>query len=305
MTASGIKPTRIDLEGYALPAEVVVDAVYTGDDADWDSSPGVLGYDQWKQPVRAATTASITIATALNAGDTLDGVTLAAGDRVLVKDQGTHSQNGIYIVDASPYRASDFDEDAEVLGAVVFVIDGTANAGTGWAVTNDTVPTVDTDAIDWAAFGGGTSSANDTSLSTVASAGGTETLDVSVARTHDVTLDADCTFTFTGAVTAEAWYFTLVLRQDGTGGWDATWPGSVVWPGGVAPTLDTTASTLEVLTFFTLDGGTTWYGFQSGGGAAAATTRWEPVIFETGGTPDIVYSDSGGVWDIVMHEVPL
>lgn len=224
--------------------------------------------------------------------------------------------------------------------------------GTGTAVVTGGATTADavaiTDAADYftgstveaalAELGAGGS--GDVSLSTVAASGATETLDVSVARTHDVTLTADCTFTFSGAVTAEAWYFTLVLRQDGTGGWDATWPGSVVWPGGSAPVLDTTASTLEVLTFFTLDGGTTWYGFLSGGAAVAAlddltdvtitgaadgevltydsgtsqwvnaapaapTTHWEPVVFETGGTPDIVYSDSGGVWDIVMHEVPV
>jgi hypothetical protein len=270
--ADGIKPTRIVLEGWPIPDELSIDAVYTGDDADWDEAPGVGGEDQWKQPVRAATTAAVTIATALNAGDTLDGVTLAAGDRVLVKDQGTASENGIYVVGATPARAADMDADAEAVGAVVYVVEGTANAGTAWAVTNDAV-VVDTDAMDWAAFGGGgPGSAVDTSLSTVAASGASETLDVSVARTHDVTLTADCTFTFTGAVAAEAHYFTLVLRQDGTGGWDATWPGSVVWPGGVAPTLDTTASTLEVLTFFTLDGGTVWYGFPTGGGGDPATT---------------------------------
>ena len=54
--------------------------------------------------VRCATTANITIATALNAGDSIDGVTLAAGDRVLVKNQTTASQNGIYIVSDSPAR---------------------------------------------------------------------------------------------------------------------------------------------------------------------------------------------------------
>lgn len=120
-----------------------------------------------------------------------------------------------------------------------------------------------------AELGAGGSGANDTTLSTVAAAGATETLDVSVARTHDVTVDADCTFSFTGAATAEAWFFTLILRQDGTGGWVATWPGAVVWPGGVAPTLDTTASTAEVLTFFTVDGGTTWYGFHAGSGTSS------------------------------------
>ncbi len=55
--------------------------------------------------VRAATTANITIAGALNNGDTLDGVTLATGDLVLVKDQTTAAQNGVYVVGATPVRA--------------------------------------------------------------------------------------------------------------------------------------------------------------------------------------------------------
>ena len=55
----------------------------------------------------AATTANITISTALNNGDTLDGVSLSTGDRVLVKNQNTSSQNGIYVVGASPARADD------------------------------------------------------------------------------------------------------------------------------------------------------------------------------------------------------
>lgn len=263
--AAGVKPTRIFREGWSVPDELSIDATYSGDDADWDEAPGLLGQDQWKQPVRCATTASVTIATALNAGDTLDGVTLAAGDRVLVKDQGTASQNGIYVVDASPYRAPDMDADEEVLGAAVYVIDGTANAGTAWAVTTATAVTVDTDAIAWAEFGGGTSGP-DVSLVTVAATGATETVDVSAARTYDLTLDADCTITLTGAITGEAHYVTIIARQDGTGGWDITWPASVAWPGGVDPVPDTTASTATVYTLFTLDGGTSWFGFMSGDG---------------------------------------
>lgn len=258
---TGLKVSAISRRGEVLPESYSIDADYTGDDADWDGIPGEASQDQWKQPVRVATTASITISTALNAGDTLDGVTLAAGDRVLVKDQSTGSQNGIYVVAATPYRATDFDDDDEVLGALVYVIAGTTNAATVWTVTNTTAPAVGTDAITWAALAGGSGSGPDTSLNTVAASGSTETIDVSVARTHDITLTADCTLTLTGAVTAEAWFLTLMLRQDGTGGWDVTWPGSVEWPDtGTAPTLTATAGALDVVTLFTVDGGTTWYG---------------------------------------------
>lgn len=106
-------------------------------------------------------------------------------------------------------------------------------------------------------------------LSTVAASGSTETIDLTDGNVHDVTLTADCTFTFASVTAGRARSFTLVLRQDGTGGRDVTWPGSVVWADGTPPTLDQTASTVAVLTFFTLDGGTVWFGFVAGGGGAA------------------------------------
>src|SRR5438034_6943570 len=86
----------------------------------------------WKRWCRAATTANITIATALNNGDSLDGVTLATGDRVLVKDQSTDSQNGIYVVDVTPVRAYDLSTDDPSFGFLVYVRQGTANAKTLW-----------------------------------------------------------------------------------------------------------------------------------------------------------------------------
>lgn len=143
-----------------LPDSEFSSGVVDGDDIDWptgslDDSGAI---DRWKQPVVAATTADITIATALNDGDTLDGVTLATGDRVLVKDQTAAYENGIIIVGATPARAPDMDIGGEVLGAAVYVIGGTTNAGTTWAVSNTAATVVDTDAIDWAAFGGGSSS---------------------------------------------------------------------------------------------------------------------------------------------------
>lgn len=111
--------------------------------------------DKWHQPVRVATTANVTISTALNAGDAIDGVTLAAGDRVLVKDQSTGSQNGIYVAGVTPVRAVDFDDDDEVMGSVVLVIAGTANAGKVFRVTNTTVPVVGTNSISFAETGAG------------------------------------------------------------------------------------------------------------------------------------------------------
>jgi len=94
-----------------------------------------------KDSVRVATTANITIATALNDGDTLDGVTLANGDRVLVKNQSSAGENGIYVVAASPARAADANTAAELTGGTfVFVEEGTVNGDNGFVFTHDGVP---------------------------------------------------------------------------------------------------------------------------------------------------------------------
>ncbi len=109
----------------------------------------------WKQAVRAATTANVSLSTDLEAGDTLDGVLLAAGDRVLVKNQTAASENGIYVVQASgaAVRATDMDVAAEFSGAAVFVKEGTANADSGWTQQAE-VTTLGTDNVTWSQFSG-------------------------------------------------------------------------------------------------------------------------------------------------------
>lgn len=150
---SGIKVTT-ESPARPIPSTQSVEPVVDGDNMDWQPTlPFGSELDRWKQPVRAATTANITIATALNNGDSLDGLTLATGDRVLVKDQTTASQNGIYVVGPSPARAADLGEDAEALGAVVYVIAGTVNAGTMWKVTATSVVVVGTNSMPWAIAG--------------------------------------------------------------------------------------------------------------------------------------------------------
>jgi hypothetical protein len=108
------------------------------------------------ESVVAATTANVNLANALENGDVLDGITLATGNRILVKNQTTQSENGIYVVQASgqPSRAADFDTATEVdSGDFVFVYSGTANAGTGWVQTNRPA-TIGTDAIAFTQFSG-------------------------------------------------------------------------------------------------------------------------------------------------------
>jgi len=105
----------------------------------------------------AATSANVNISTDLEAGDVVDGVTLAAGNRVLVKSQTNSAQNGIYVVQASgaALRASDFNEPQEVDGGdFVFVTGGTLYDNTGWVQTTTNVVTIGTDPIVFTQFSG-------------------------------------------------------------------------------------------------------------------------------------------------------
>jgi len=108
-----------------------------------------------KDSVKVATTGNITISTALNNGDTIDGVTLADNDRVLVKDQSTPSQNGIYIVGSSPARSSDLAAGADAAGMFTFVEQGTVNADNGFVCTsNKGSAVVGTNDLTFAQFSG-------------------------------------------------------------------------------------------------------------------------------------------------------
>ena len=90
-----------------------------------------------KDSCTAATTANITISTALNNGDTLDGVTLSTNDRVLVKNQNTASENGIYKVGSSPARVDDLATGADAAGAFTFVEQGTVNGDNAFVCSSD------------------------------------------------------------------------------------------------------------------------------------------------------------------------
>jgi hypothetical protein len=108
------------------------------------------------ESVVAATTANINLNNAVENNDVLDGVTLSTGNRILVKNQNTASQNGIYIVAGSgaPTRATDYDIAGEVsAGDFIFVTGGTVNANTGWIQTA-TVTTVGTDSMSFTQFSG-------------------------------------------------------------------------------------------------------------------------------------------------------
>lgn len=113
----------------------------------------------WKNAVRAATTANVTLSTDLENGDIIDGVTLATGDRVLVRAQTAGAENGIYVVAATgaPTRAADADSGAELQQAAVFIMEGTTLGDTAWVNTVNGTITVGSTALTFVQFTGGAS----------------------------------------------------------------------------------------------------------------------------------------------------
>ena len=177
-----------------------------------------------KASVRAATTAPINLASDLEAGDTLDtNVTLVAGDRVLVKDQSTASENGIYVVQASgaAVRATDFDDNAEVSpGAFTFVEEGTLNADSGWVLTTNGTINVGVTGLTWALFSvAGSIFAGDgltKTGNTLNVVGTTNRIAVS-ADAVDISTDyvGQASITTLGTITTGIWNGTDVAVADG------------------------------------------------------------------------------------------
>lgn len=111
----------------------------------------------WKDSVRVATTANGTLASAFANGQSVDGVTLATGDRILLKNQTTGAENGIYTVNASgaPTRATDADTGAEILQAAMMVEEGTTNGDTAWLCSTNAPITINSTSLTFVQFGGG------------------------------------------------------------------------------------------------------------------------------------------------------
>jgi hypothetical protein len=264
----------------------------------------------WKIACRVATTASITISTALNNGDTIDGVTLVTGDRVLVKNQGTPAQNGIYIVGVTPTRAADMDQDLttsipaeEIAGAVVFVISGTANASTIWYTTNAVGGTIGSTSITWTQFspGGGVTGFATPAivLGTAAAAGAATT----VIRSDSTIVAFDATVPTTQAFgdSAATGSAAVAARRDHKHGE----PTAAVTTSGLTQATGkllgrTTASTgaieeITVGTGLTLSAGTLTGSAQGVGAILIADTHSTPLIFadliQNEAQDDLVYAD--------------
>jgi hypothetical protein len=124
--------------------------------------------------VRVATTTSGTLASAFENGDTVDGITIATGDKILIKNQSTASENGIYTVNASgaPTRTTDYNTDSEIRGSLVLVMEGTVNKHRIFQNTNTTSITIDSTSITYDIFRADISTVADNDVDT-----GTEVLD--------------------------------------------------------------------------------------------------------------------------------
>jgi hypothetical protein len=151
-----------------------------------------------KASVRAATTANIT----LSGTQTIDGVSVIAGDRVLVKNQTTGSENGIYVVAAGSWsRATDADANAEVTaGLFTFVEEGTANADSGWVLSTNAPVTIGTTSLSFAQFSG--------AGQITAGAGLTKsgnTIDVATADASRIVVNADSIDLATTGVSASTY----------------------------------------------------------------------------------------------------
>jgi hypothetical protein len=128
-------------------------------------------------------------------------------------------------------------------------------------------------------------------ISVVAASGSTETLDLADGNVHDVTLTDDCTLTLTGATNGVACDLSILLRQGASPPHLVTWPGSVEWVGGDAPTLQTAENAWDWVYLRTLDGGTTWFGQHAGTSSASSSTSSGHILISSTHSTPLVFDD--------------
>lgn len=171
-----------------------------------------------KASVRVATTANIT----LSGTQTIDGISVIAGDRILVKDQSTSSANGIYDVAAGAWsRSSDADISAEVTtGMFTFVSEGTVNADSGYVLTTDDTITLGSTSLTFVQFSGAgqvtagaglTKSGNTIDVIGTAGRITVNANDVDIASTYL----GQSSITTLGTITTGVWNGTDVAVTDG------------------------------------------------------------------------------------------
>jgi len=202
-----------------------------------------------KESVRAATTEPINISADLENGDVIDGVTLVTGNRVLVKNQSTASENGIYVVVASgaASRATDADSNTEVTsGMFTFVEEGTANADSGWVLTTNQPITLGTTGLTFAQFSGAgqvTAGAGLTKTGNTIDVVGTADRITANADSIDIaaTYAGQSSITTLGTITTGTWDATTVAVTAGGTGVESFTDNGVVYGNGTGA-LDVTSA---------------------------------------------------------------
>jgi len=179
----------------------------------------VQGLDA-KVSVRAASTANLT----LSGTQMVDGIALVANDRILVKDQTTPSQNGIYVVAAGSWsRGSDADTWNELISAYTWVEQGTTQADTGWVSTVDPGGVIATTPVTWTQFSGAgqiTAGSGLIKTGNTLDVGGTTNRITVGADTVDIAVNyvGQASITTLGTITTGIWNATAVpVAYGGTG----------------------------------------------------------------------------------------
>jgi len=213
-----------------------------------------------KAACRVATTVNIT----LSGAQTIDGVSAVAGDRVLVKNQSTGANNGIYVVAAGAWaRATDADVSAEVKsGMFVFVSEGSTQADSGWVLTTNDPITLGTTALVFAQFSGAgqiTAGAGLTKSGNTIDAVGTANRILVNADSIDIhnSYVGQASITTLGTIGTGTWAATdVAVAHGGTGASDAATarsnlgaPGryAVTFGGSTSQTITHNLNTLDVV----------------------------------------------------------
>jgi hypothetical protein len=236
-----------------------------------------------------ATTAALTLASDFENGDTIDGVTLVTGNRVLIKNQADPIENGIYTVNSSgaPSRSTDLNTGSSSAGAFTFIEKGTVNSDTGYVCTSDIgSDTVGTNSLTFVQF----SSAGAVDAGTGLTKTG-NTLSVNASQTQ-ITSVGSLTSLITGAITGTSATFSTTVGITGVlsanGGISSTLStstssntsGSVTLAGGIgiSNTTDATSST---------NGGT----ITTAGGLAVAKKVFIGTTLDVAGITSLTSTD--------------
>lgn len=232
--------------------------------------------------------ASNTITDFAGSNLSVSGNTLNAADsdlkRVAVSTATNTSGSGVYLVDTSSAGVTltlDSDDATGNATIVVVNVDGTndvtvdtegaetidpggassktiSNAGEARRYTSDGTNWDESSVVEFEEIN---NSDYHETVSTDATVTGATNIDVSAANAFEHTLTGNTTYSFTNPSSDPAGNsFALLVEQDGTGGHTLSWPGTVEWPGGTEPSVNTTASAKHEFIFRSYDGGTSWIG---------------------------------------------